>query len=229
MRVINGLNYLDENSSFVPFRFEHEFKGEKALKLENIEIIGKIDRVDISGDMLRIVDYKSGKADANLKELYYGNKLQLFLYSLAIEREMNKKVIGGFYLPLHNKFSREIKNNYCLNGYFVNEDFVIRALDKNVQASERSEIVDMRLTKDFKARSMPDNNEMENLKNYSKRVSENAVDEIKSGYIKPSPLDYSNACEYCPYSQTCLKKCKNLSMRRSNSVKLSSFEGVENA
>ncbi len=73
VRVICGLNYMDENSSFVPFKFEHEFKGEKALKLDNIDVIGKIDRVDVSGDMLRVVDYKSGKADANLKELYYGN------------------------------------------------------------------------------------------------------------------------------------------------------------
>lgn len=229
VRVIHGLNYMDENSTFVPLKFEHEFKCEKALKLDNIDIIGKIDRVDASGDMLRVVDYKSGKADANLKELYYGNKLQLFLYSLAIEKEMKKKVVGGFYLPLHNKYSREIENNYSLNGYFVNEDFVIRALDKNVQASERSDIVDMRLTKDFKARSMPTDNEMENLKNYSKRVSENAVEEIKSGFIKPSPLDYSKSCDYCPYSQTCLKTCKSLSARKSGAVKFSSFKEVDNA
>jgi len=229
VRVINGLDYMDKNNSFIPFRFEHEFKGDKALKLDNIDIIGKIDRVDMAGDMLRIVDYKSGKADANLKELYYGNKLQLFLYSLAIEKELKKKVIGGFYLPLHNNYTNEVQYNYSLNGYFVNEDFVIRALDKNVQASERSEIVDMRLTKDFKAYSMPTDSQMDDLKNYSKRISENAVNEIKTGFIKPSPLDYSNACDYCPYSQTCLKTCKNLPTRKSGSVKLTSFEEVDNA
>lgn len=229
VRVINGLNYLDENSAFVPFKFEHEFKGDKALKLKNVEIVGKIDRTDVSGDMARIVDYKSGKANSNLKELYYGNKLQLFLYSLAIENELNKKVVGGFYLPLHNKYTRDVKNNYSLNGYFVNEDFVIRAMDKNVQAGERSEIVDVSLTKDFKARSMPDNAQMENLKTYSKQISEKAVEEIKSGFIKPSPLDYSNACEYCPYTQTCLKSCKNLPSRKANSVNFDSFQEVGNA
>lgn len=229
VRVINGLNYLDANSSFVPVRFEHEFKGGKALKLKNIDIIGKIDRVDLAGDMARIVDYKSGKADSNLKELYYGNKLQLFLYSLAIEKELNKKVVGGFYLPLHNKYSRELKNNYSLNGYFINEDFVIRALDKNVQAREKSDIVDMSLTKDFKAKNMPESKDMDNLKNYSKVVSENAVDEIKSGFIKPSPLSSANACDYCPYSQTCLKTCKNISSRKTDTVKFASFEEVENA
>ena len=229
VRVINGLNNLDNNSTFVPMNFEYEFKNEKALKLSNIDIIGKIDRVDKSGDMLRIVDYKSGKANANLKELYYGNKLQLFLYSCAVENILNKKVVGSFYLPLHNKYSREYKNNYSLNGYFVNEDFVIRAMDKNIQAGEKSEIADFSLTKDFKARNMPEIGQMEHLKNYSKIVSEKAVDEIRSGYIKPTPLDYANPCEYCPYSQTCLRNCKNLSARQSDSVNLDSFQEVDNA
>ena len=155
--------------------------------------------------------------------------MQLFLYSLAIEKELNKKVVGGFYLPLHNKYTRGVKSNYSLNGYFINEDFVIRALDKNILAGEKSEIVDMSITKDFKARNMPESSEMENLKNYAKNISEKAVDEIKSGFIKPSPLSSSNVCEYCPYSQTCLKTCKNISSRKAHNVKLLSFEEVENA
>lgn len=228
VRVINGLNFIDNNSTFVPTKFEYEFGGETALKLKNIDIIGKIDRVDSSGDMLRIVDYKSGKADSSLKELYYGSKLQLFLYSCAIEKELNKKVVGSFYLPLHNKYSTDVKNNYSLNGFFVNEDFVIKALDKNIQAGEKSDIVDMSLTKDFSAKSMPKSNEMDNLKNYAKTITETAVDEIKSGFIKPTPLDFADMCKYCPYSQTCLKTCKNIKHRNANTVNFSSFKEVEN-
>jgi len=224
VRVIEGLNYIDDNSTFIPYKFEHGFFETSALKLRNVDIVGKVDRIDKSGDMLRVVDYKSGKADASLKELYYGNKLQLFLYACAVESELNKKVIGGFYLPLHNKYAREIKSNYSLNGYFINEDFVIQALDKNVVAGEKSDIVDMRLTKDFKAYGMPQNNQMEDLKNYSKKISEQAVDEIKSGFIKPAPIDYAKFCEYCPYSQTCLSSSQKFDARKTKSVKLSSFE-----
>lgn len=229
VRVINGSNFIDENCTFVPTKFEYEFGGETSLKLKNIDIIGKIDRVDIFNDLIRIVDYKSGKADSNLKELYYGNKLQLFLYSCAIEEELNKKVVGSFYLPLHNKYSTDVKNNYSLNGFFVNEDFVIKALDKNIQAGEKSNIVDMSLTNNFVAKNMPKSNEMDNLKEYAKLVTENAVDEIKTGFIKPTPIDSAEICQYCPYSQTCLKQCKNIQFRHAKSVNFSSFKEVDNA
>lgn len=229
VRVINGLNYLDENSQFIPYDFEHEFNGRNALKLKNVDVVGKIDRVDISDDMLRIVDYKSGKVQSNLKELYYGDKLQLFLYSCAIEDELNKKVIGGFYLPLHNKYVRENKNNYSLTGYFINEDFVIKALDKNIQAGEKSDIVNMSISSNFKAKFMPEARQMNNLKTYAKSITENAVDEIRSGFIKPTPLDSGNLCGYCPYTQTCLKNCKNIQNRKTKSVNLSSFEEDGNA
>ena len=144
---------------------------------------------------------------------------------------MNKKVIGGFYLPLHNKYSREVENNYSLNGYFVNEDFVIRALDKNVQAGEKSDIVDMRLTKDFKARSMPTDGEMENLKNYSKHVSENAINEIKQGYISPNPIKFdeqSSSCTYCKYLSICRRNSMNIDFRETKDVNLNSFGGETN-
>ena len=108
------------------------------MKLNNINVVGKIDRVDQCGDMLRIVDYKSGRIDTSLKQLYYGNKLQLFLYACAIEERLNKKVIGSFYLPLHNIYSDEIGNNYKLKGYFINEDFIIRDLDKNTILERRN-------------------------------------------------------------------------------------------
>jgi ATP-dependent helicase/DNAse subunit B len=72
---------------------------------------------------MRIIDYKSGKANASLKELYYGHKLQLFLYSSAIENITKNKVVGCFYLPLHNDYTREIGNSYALNGFFINFKF----------------------------------------------------------------------------------------------------------
>ena len=123
VRVITAVNYMDVNSTFVPLSFEQEFKGKNALKLKNINIIGKVDRVDVSGDILRVIDYKSGKAEANLKELYYGNKLQLFLYSCAMEKYFNKKAVGSFYLPLRNAYSTSDDYAYSLKGFFINEDF----------------------------------------------------------------------------------------------------------
>ncbi len=231
VRVIEGVDYIDKNSTFVPKYFEFEFKDINALKLKNIDIKGKVDRIDISNDLLRIVDYKSGKADASLKELYYGNKLQLFLYSCAMENVLNKKVVGSFYLPLHNKYSRDLVNPYSLKGFFVNEDFVVQALDKTLQPGEKSDIVNIKMNRQGKANKTIgykelEDVEMQDLKNYSKLVSEQAVDEIRSGYIKPSPSDVSNPCEYCPYVHVCMKDANAIESRVAQKVKPSSFKEV---
>ncbi|MBO5954601.1 MAG: PD-(D/E)XK nuclease family protein [Clostridia bacterium] len=232
VRVINAMNYIDENSLFEPSHFEFAFNGANALKLKNISIIGKVDRVDTYNDMFRIIDYKSGKADASLKELYYGNKLQLFLYSLAMENVLKKKGVGTFYMPLHNKYEREVKNPYSLKGFYLAEDFVVNAFDRRLEAGAKSDIVNVKINKkNTVTRTLGykelNSVELVNLKNYSKEVSENAVDEIKSGYIAPSPSDVSKPCEYCPYVHVCMKDCNGLDYRKSSRIDLSSFKESE--
>ena len=227
-RVINGLNYIDENSLFTPKYFECEFKGESALKFSNINIIGKIDRVDEYKDKLRIIDYKSGKADASLKELFYGNKLQLFLYALAMENHTKKSVVGEFYLPLHNAYSRE-SSTYSLKGFFVNDSEIVSSMDTRLVAGMKSDIVNIRMNKGgiaskttgYKELSF---DEMSRLKNYAKNISIQAVDEIKSGYIAPSPSDISNPCKYCAYSHICMRSCSGVESRVAEKVNLDSFK-----
>lgn len=234
VRVINAINYIDDNSLFQTNSslVEYDFSNEKALPLKNILIKGKVDRVDVRNDMFRIVDYKSGKADANLKELYYGNKLQLFLYSCAMERVLKKRAVGSFYLPLHNAYTKELGNTYSLKGFYLAEDFVVQSFDKRLCPGEKSDIVNVKLNKDGTISKLSGfkelgNNEFNHLKNYSIKVSEQAVEEIKSGYIAPSPNDVSNACEFCPYIQVCLKNSNNVATRCANTVLLESFEEAE--
>jgi len=234
IRVVNGMNYIDQNSLFQTNKklLEVDFSGSRALKLKNIDLIGKIDRVDTCGDMARIVDYKSGKADASLKELYYGNKLQLFLYSCACENWLKKNVVGGFYLPLHNKYEREVGNAYALKGFFVNEQEIVHSLDTRLEPSSKSDIVNIRTNKENKAIRTNGYKElhaeeMSRLKNYAKEVSEQAVDEIKSGYIKPTPSEISKPCEYCEYAHICLKDCSNIQYRQALKINPDSFKRNE--
>ena len=231
IRVINGMNYIDQNSLFQTNKnlLEVEFSGPRALKLKNIDLIGKIDRIDTCGDVARIVDYKSGKADASLKELYYGNKLQLFLYSCACENWLKKHVVGGFYLPLHNKYEREAGNPYSLKGFFVNEQEIVHSMDTRLEPSSKSDIVNIRTNKENKAiRTIGykelESSEMQMLKNYSKQVSEQAVDEIKSGFIGATPSEVSKPCEYCEYAHICLKDCSNIQNRQALKINLDSFK-----
>lgn len=232
VRVINGVDYVDKNSSFVPYKFEYEFGGKTALKLNNIAVKGKVDRVDVCNDMMRVIDYKSGKAEASLKELYYGNKLQLFLYSLAMENLLNKKLVGSFYLPLHNAYTKEVENTYTLKGFFINEDFVLKALDSRLNVGETSDIINVTINSEFKAGRTKgvkklEDSEMGVLKTYSKLVTEKAVEEIKQGYIKPSPSEVSEICNYCPYAHLCLKDCSIRCNRPASKVDIASFKEAD--
>ena len=232
VRVVEGVDYIDNNSSFKPNSemLEYTFAGNRALKLRNIDVVGKVDRVDQFGNMMRIVDYKSGKANATLKELYYGDKLQLFLYSVAMENATKNKVVGGFYLPLHNEYKREVGNTYTLNGFFLNEEFVIKAFDNRLEPNLKSDIVNVRMLKDGTARKSSgkelDSDDLRSLKEYSKLVAEQAVDEIKSGYIAASPTKVSDPCRYCEFAQVCLRKSKGIKTRDTLAVDVSSFKEV---
>lgn len=225
VRVLNGVNNIDQNSNFVPQKFEFSFKNNTALNLGNAYLTGQIDRVDSDGENLRIVDYKTGKADAGLKELYYGNKLQLFLYALAMENTSKQRVVGSFYLPLHNNYTDE-ENKYALNGFFENTTQNVINMDKSLTPGGSSNIVNIRMTKDglaYKTNKALDFDKFDKLKKYSKTVSAAAIEEIKLGYIKPSPNDASAVCDYCPYTQICLKNCRAIEERMTKNVTLDSF------
>jgi len=72
-----------ENEKFPPITIELD-AGEK------IHLTGRIDRVDAlkteDGTYLRIVDYKSGRKDFKLSDVYYGLQIQLITYLDAIWR-----------------------------------------------------------------------------------------------------------------------------------------------
>ncbi len=231
VRAIKALNYIDENSLFSPNKDLLEFEIATDEILDNMRFVGKIDRGDVYKDYVRIVDYKTGKADPNLKELYYGNKLQLFLYSVAIEKILNKPVVGTFCLPLHNDYATDDSPQYSLVGFFEDDEQILTALDKRIMDIKTSDIVNLAVTKDGKAnkrnKKILSADEFNLLKKYSVKVSNQAISEIKSGFILPSPNDVNDYCESCPYLQICLRTSNNVSCRKSQKITIDKFKGGE--
>ena len=66
-------------------------------EFDGIPIKGKIDRVDINGDDIWLIDYKSGKVDKK--------SLQLAFYELLYQAKFNKTASGHFYSFDDNKFT----------------------------------------------------------------------------------------------------------------------------
>jgi RecB family exonuclease len=68
---------------YAPARIEMKVNGEP---IKGIRLTGKIDRVDMLGDSVRIIDYKTGSTSLNCKQALEGNEnLQLFLYAAVLK------------------------------------------------------------------------------------------------------------------------------------------------
>ena len=72
--IASGMYEQLANSSF---KVESaEYKCEVPL-FDGVKVFGRIDRVDVSGDLVRIIDYKTGSIDPSPAKYYMGLKLQL--------------------------------------------------------------------------------------------------------------------------------------------------------
>lgn len=141
--------YQEEQGGFKLFECEYKF----LLKLKNTNIFGIIDRIDLSGDKIKITDYKSSAHDLDLTKLYYGLQMQLPIYIKGaiseIEKKYNLKLSPGgiFYYQMadpvidlsdskksidDNLIDEKLKNSLRLSGIFDASIENVRALDKNM-------------------------------------------------------------------------------------------------
>lgn len=81
------------------------------LELDGVRLHGSIDRVDVGTvDGVRvglIRDYKLSKKVASAAQLEKDGKLQLQLYSLALQNLWGIRAVGGVYLPLRGSSQKE--------------------------------------------------------------------------------------------------------------------------
>lgn len=107
MAIIARLKEEFSKGSFEPCGFEVEIGSDElpayAVELEkgSVSIKGSIDRVDIMKkdgiSYIRVIDYKTGKKEFKLSELFDGLNVQMVLYLMALEK--NGKNIYGDFIP----------------------------------------------------------------------------------------------------------------------------------
>lgn len=237
-RFIYYLKHLDENCDFIPTYFEKNFGNNQEFEglplTDKVGLKGKIDRIDIYGDYFRIIDYKSGNPDPSLQELYYGKKLQLFLYALAVANLTNKRLSGLFYLPIKNVVEKNSndENIYKLLGFYTDNIELAKAYDKNLLQNGKSEFVNMSVNADGslskRSNKVLTDSAITNMLNYAKNISIKALQQIDKGVFNPSPIKFDsqhNACAYCPYLVLCSKFSHNVQFRNVCKVNQSSFKG----
>ena len=115
-RVVEDMAEELRRSEFMPLDFELDFANagdmppvELGEGAENLTLTGIADRVDgwlHEGKLyLRVVDYKTGKKEFSLSDIYYGMNLQMLMYLFALENEGQRRYktevvpAGVMYIP----------------------------------------------------------------------------------------------------------------------------------
>ncbi len=172
---------------------------------DKLGIKGRVDRIDIDEDedMLRVIDYKTGSADADTNKYYAGVKLQLPLYLLAASKNENKRPAGAYYFPANIEYKDEndAKGDFTLSGYMDKSEEVVRSSDKTVAEGERSRYVNAYLNSGRRTSGAMEKEVFSDFLEYSSLIAKNGLTEILDGNIEPSP--YDGECAFCKMGGMC--------------------------
>ena len=238
--IINTLKYSDFKILGTEIEFGDNKQYEQIkINLDNgkrVEIIGKIDRVDIAenkdGRYIRIIDYKSSVKSIDLNEVVAGIQIQLLTYLDAVSKKENADLAGVLYFNLiepvikaknkhltEEQIEQEIRNNFKMNGLILGDVNVVKMMDNNLTVGN-SNIIPAYIDKEgnlIKNKpSIIEKDEFKLLQNKIEKVIKQISEEIMSGEIGQKPIYlYKNkrtACEFCSYKAICgfdSKMCNN--------------------
>lgn len=177
-------------------------------------LIGRIDRIDRSGNYLRIVDYKTGKKVFKIVNILNGLDLQLLVYMMSAKAMSDGIIpVGSFYMPLSDELEKMddtydksniekiYEDKFRMNGLIikVNEE-VFRLIDKDNFDNKNIGVIDRRNTNILTIE------EEDLINNFAKNLVSKYIKEIKMGNIKLNPIRYSesqNECQYCDFRGIC--------------------------
>ena len=161
-------------------------------------LFGRIDRVDDCGDMVRVIDYKTGSTDNSAASYYMGLKLQLPVYLLASSQ--GKRAVGAYYFPAKVEYEEEHDGVFRLKGYMDGSEDVVRSSDSNVAEKQKSRYVDAYLN-GRQVESALSRDDFADFLLYSSLVARQGAAEMAEGNASPSPAE--GACKRCQLAGSC--------------------------
>lgn len=203
-----------------------------AFSLKNgtrMELMGRIDRVDKAEDdhgvYLRVVDYKSSVKDVNLTEVYYGVALQMLTYLDIIITHSPLLVgkpadpAGVLYFHVHNpivnaskmltldEIEEEILKRFKMNGLLLNDENVIRLMDKSIDTGS-SQIISAGFKKDgslLKSSKVASKEDFDHLRQFVRNKYVETGNGIVSGIVDVSPYKLKDRapCTFCSFKPVC--------------------------
>jgi len=222
--------------SFRPERWETAFGLEGPLPAwqttteagRTVSLSGRIDRIDTvrAGEtlFLRVVDYKSGRADWDLNDIYWGLKMQLLVYLLvALENApalfgQAAAAAGALYFRVHYPLLRQtgplsgqeaaalFLRQYRMPGLVLADPQVVRLMDR--EFSGFSPLVNIALKRDGSLDSRAPGvlpQQFRLLMAHLQGLIRQTGDGIMAGQVMIAPYQKGNvkACLYCAFKPFC--------------------------
>lgn len=212
--IVNQL----EKGDFSLSNFEEDFDKNGLFKPVYVDdenyLRGRIDRIDRAGNLLRVIDYKTGNKAFNLLSILNGKDLQLIVYMIAIDDDPKDfEPIGAFYISLSDeiesikdsisddkKIESLVDKKFALDGLLIDKDGSALILMDRDSNGKTSAIVRRRTN--YKIGE----DDFKNLSKFVKSYVKNLIKDIKDGKIDLAPLRESksySACTFCDYKGIC--------------------------
>lgn len=224
-----------QKGDFQPAAFEVRFGDGGAFPPITVELPdgstvwleGRIDRIDILDDgdtsYVKVIDYKTGRQNLRLDEVYYGLSMQLILYLQAALQQSsvlgrsNLKPAGVFYFHIHDplvqtsemiaeKVEEELRKQFRMKGLVLKDVRVIQSMDHDIKGN--SEVVPAAINTNGTVRESSNvvaEDEWPMLLQHVTDTARNLANKILQGNaaIEPYRREKDSACSYCPYHSIC--------------------------
>ncbi len=200
---------LDKASQFHPQVFEADFRDNKTFGDTELNLVGRIDRIDLSGDgkYFLIIDYKTGRETLSLKKIYHGLSLQLAIYLGAAKNLFGEREPSAMLYCLLRVASGSGKNDAEASEAGDNElkmPGLIRIDDEIKNAVDSTG--DYVYFDDKKKSNLLSRDDLQIVIDYAEKILEMTAEKILGGCIEVKPAKISadvDACKYCLYSALC--------------------------
>lgn len=230
-------------SKFKPEFTEARFGSQKfpaykfKVRDKEINLVGVVDRIDTYQDMFIVMDYKSGgKANGSLGEIYYAEKIQIFVYLYVLEKILNKRGCGAYYFPVKNMYEEDNAKNYLLLGQSLLDEQFLNAMDDTISFEDpSSRIFKCKIStskkniengkKEYSKSYAVEQDALDSIKNYSMLVVKKSIEEMLDKNILPCP--FGNACSFCDFNAFCGKNKKTIKRNKPAKIKKEFFTKIK--
>lgn len=193
--------------------------------LNEIPVLGAIDRVDTYEDRVRIIDYKSGTKTLNLNYVRQGFNIQMLVYmDLLLKQEKNLKPGAMLYysmkrevlqskdvkdLSLHSKVKdSDTFKKFKMNGYGIDEEPYVLG---NALAKDSTNIRFKNDGTPYKGTYIIDEETFDAIMDEITDYVTDLYDQLRAGHVDIYPAQSDNKsdqeiypCTFCDYKSICL-------------------------